>query len=172
MADPKRLVLQKALCAHLESTVRVANGYHFDLAGRVSRGRTTFGDEEPLPQVSVLDALNPDRDVKPNNHTNSVQTEKYVLLVHGWAEDDRENPTDPAHRLMGDVKKAIGQLMDPRAPATYLLPVPGAPQGLVLATQVEPGTVRPPDQVSCRAYFYVRVIFTLKESIADPYKLN
>lgn len=172
MADPKRLVILKAICAHLEATVRVSRGANFDLAGQVFRGRMVFGEDEPLPAVSILDAVNVDSELKPDRAAGSVQTEKYTLLVQGWAPDDRQNPTDPAHRLMADVKKALALFMDPRSSTTYRMPAPGAPGGLILSCGIEPGTVRPPDQVSSRAYFFLRFTVALKESLADPFKLD
>ena len=57
MADPKRLVVLKALCSHLEAQVRTTNGFQHDLQGRVFRGRSVFGQDDPLPMVSVLSAL-------------------------------------------------------------------------------------------------------------------
>jgi hypothetical protein len=172
VADPKRLVIVKHVCAHLQAQVAVANGAHYDLDNVVYRGRSTFSEDDPLPAISILDTLNPDRDTRPNNTTRSVQTETYALLVQGWVPEDRENPTDPAHRLMADVKKALAMFMDPRDRSNYLMPTPDAPGGLVLSMEIEPGIVRPPDQVSSRAYFYLRFLVTFKESLADPYKLT
>jgi hypothetical protein len=172
VADPKRLVLLKAICAHLEATVRRSRGYNFDLDGRVFRGRTVFGDDEPLPAVSILDSPQPDRETTPDKAAGSVQVEDYPLLVQGWAPEDRTNPTDPAHLLLADVKKALAMLMDPRAPATHRMPVPGAPGGLMIASRISGGVVRPPDAVSCRAYFFLPYTVTFKESLADPFKLD
>lgn len=172
MADPKRLVLLKAICAHLEATVRRSRGYNFDLDGRVFRGRAVFGDDEPLPMVSVVDHPNPKPETNPDKSTGSVQVEDYPLLVHGWVADDRVNPTDPAHLLMADVKKALAMLMDPRAPVTHRLPVPSAPGGLMIASRISGGVVRPPDTLSCRAYFFLPYTVTFKESLADPFKLD
>ena len=55
MADPKRLVILKALCAHIEAQVRGSNGFQHDLQGRVFRGRSVFGQDGPLRMVLLLD---------------------------------------------------------------------------------------------------------------------
>ena len=48
MADPKRLVVLKAISAHLLADLTVANGYQHDLAG-VWRGRNVISDGTALP---------------------------------------------------------------------------------------------------------------------------
>ena len=68
MADPMRLVILKALCAHIEAQVRISNGFQHDLQGRVFRGRSVFGQDDPLPMVSVLEAPRPDQDQSSRIH--------------------------------------------------------------------------------------------------------
>lgn len=167
MADSKRLTILKALSAHLE-TITVANGYQHDLAGSVYRGRAAFGDDTPLPCLSILEPLNPDRDPRPAG-AGIVQKEEWVLLIQGWVDDDEDNPTDPAHNLMADVKKALGQVMRdtyPTANPVYML------GGVIESLRIEPGTVRPPDENSARAYFYLRAVVGVTEDLDDPYRLD
>ena len=170
MADTKRLALLKNLTAYLETEVAVANGYLHDLAGVVFRGRSNFGSDDPLPCVNIIESLNPDRDTREVGD-NTTQTEKWVLLVQGWGVDDRINPTDPAHLLMGDVKKALARLSaldrqgDPVHPNHLFA-------GLAAGLRVEPGTVRAPDEVSALAYFYVRITVEMVEDLADPFDLS
>lgn len=170
MADTKRLALLKNLTAHLETEVSVANGYLHDLAGVVFRGRSNFGADDPLPCVNIIESLNPDRDMREAGD-KMTQADRWVLLVQGWGADDRINPTDPAHLLMGDVKKALARLAaldrqgDPVHP-NYLF------GGLAAGLQIEPGTVRAPDEVSGLAYFYVRITVDLAEDLADPFDLS
>lgn len=166
MADSKRLQVLKALTAHLE-TITLENGYQHALAGRVYRGRAVFGAETPLPCVSILEALNPDRN--PREAGAGIQTlDSWILLIQGWTEDGAEaSPTDPAHNLMADVKKALGQLMRDGSPTnpnpSYML------GGMIEGLRVEPGTVRPPDENSARSYFYLRAVVEIAESLEDPY---
>ena len=103
--DSKRLTILRRLTALLE-TVTVSNGYQHDLDGRVFRGRSTISAEESLPLISIIESFNPDRD--PNEaggSHNRQQLDRWLILVQGWAEDDEDNPTDPAHNLLADVKK-------------------------------------------------------------------
>ena len=172
MADSKRLQILKALTAHFE-TITVLNGYQFDLAGRVYRGRSTFGSETALPCITILEALNPDRN--PFEAGEGIRLkDSWILLVQGWTDDGdgdgagpNPHPTDDAHNLMADVKKAIGVLMREPTPTqpnpSYMLG--GAIDGL----RVEPGTVRPPDETSARSYFFLRVVIEVAESLEDPY---
>ena len=166
MADPKRLVILKALCAHIEAQVRVSNGFQHDLQGRVFRGRSVFGQDDPLPMVSVLEAPRPDQDLVTAK--NGMQLDDWPLYFQGWAQDDPSNPTDPAYRLAADVKQALAMLIDrrPESAPYYLL------GDLILDLTISPGTVRPPDQLSSWAYFYLPVTVKLKESLTDPYRLT
>ena len=166
MADPKRLVVLKALCAHIEAQVRISNGFQHDLQGRVFRGRSVFGQDDPLPMVSVLEAPRPDQNLVTAK--NGVQLDDWPLYFQGWAQDDPSNPTDPAYRLAADVKQALAMLIDrrPESAPYYLL------GDLILDLTIGPGTVRPPDQVSSWAYFYLPVTVKLKESLTDPYRLT
>ena len=166
MADPKRLVVLKALCAHIEAQVRVSNGFQHDLQGRVFRGRSVFGQDDPLPMVSVLEAPRPDQDLVTAK--NGMQLDDWPLYFQGWAQDDPSNPTDPAYRLAADVKQALAMLIDrrPESAPYYLL------GDLVLDLTISPGTVRPPDQLSSWAYFYLPGTVKLKESLTDPYRLT
>jgi len=161
--DPKRLLVLKALTAQVAS-VSVASGYQHDLAGKVWRGRSTFSDSEPLPAVSILEALPGDAPAVTSRANSAVQLERWVLLVQGWAVDDLLNPTDPAHRLMADVKKALGQVAQPASTA-YLL------GGLIQRIEVDPGVVRPSDAVSSRAYFFLRVTLDITERVFAPYSV-
>ena len=86
------------------------------------RGRNVLTDSDELPCLSVLEALNPDRFPRRAG-TDDVRDaplhrEGWVLLVQGWAVDDKVNPSDPAYRLMADVKKALAKLMKGPNPMT------------------------------------------------------
>jgi hypothetical protein len=173
MADSKRLAIMKALTTHLATTIDGTSGWQHDLsaAGRVVRGRKFINAKEPLPMVSIMENLNPDRLPSPVGQTGIGQMQKFEMniLVQGWAEDDKENPTDPAYNLMADVRKAIAILgnhnAEPR-PAAHLL------GGLVDDVRMEAGTVRPPEQATDLAFFWMHVIFSVSEHPADPYRLD
>lgn len=166
MADSKRLQILKALTAHLE-TIRPVNGYQHDLLGRVYRGRGAFGSETALPCLSILEALNPDRAPREAGAGLRIKDD-WILLIQGWTDTGDENhPTDEAHNLMADVKKALGVLMNEPSPTlpnpSYML------GGIIEGLRVEPGTVRPPDETSARSYFFLRAVVEVAESLEDPY---
>lgn len=164
MADTKRLAIAKALTSLLENEVSIANGYQHDLAGKVHRGRLTWGIREALPRVMLMETLNPDRE-PIRAGWQPTQKDSLILLVQGHAEDDMEHPTDPAHILMGDVKKALS-LIGRTTSEHFRL------GGLVADFNMEPGIVRPPDELSSVAYFFLRVRLEVVEHLADPYRLN
>lgn len=155
MADTKRLLILKALTTLLETTPGVQ---------LVSRGRTTFGDRDPLPRITIVEALNPDREMAPASD-RPQQKDGWVLLLLGHAQDDRDHPTDPAHNLMGEVKKVLSRIADRQSGSDYML------GGLVVGVDIEPGTVRPPDELSALAYCYLRVRLTVVERLFDPFSI-
>lgn len=164
MADSKRLAIAKALTNVLETEVAVANGYQHDLAGKVHRGRVTFSAREALPRVAIMETLNPDRE-PIRAGWQPTQKDSLILLLQGHAEDDQDHPTDPAHLLMADIKKALARIMLTTSPYFRL-------GGLIADFNMEPGIVRPPDDLSSMAYFYMRVRLEVVEHLADPYRLN
>lgn len=173
--ESKRLAALIALTAHIETEVSVANGYKHDLDGGVFRGRMFRDQDDPLPMVSIMESPNPDR--FPNrageeDAVNTDQRDNWTLLFQGWAKDDKDNPTDPAYELMADVKKALA-LVSRENPefgtgfhASFRL------GGLVMGLEFEPGTVRPPELASDKAFFWMRVILHFVEDVNDPYLLT
>jgi len=163
VADPKRLVILKRITSHLADEITLANGYQHDLGGtpaRVSRGRAVFGANTPLPHVTILENLNPDTDSRSPAGNPNLRINTWQLLVQGWVSDDEENPTDPAYLLAADVQKALAKL------------VPGRVDGMLIKMSFEAPVVRPPDEVSSRAYFWLRLRLELVDDSADPYRLT
>jgi hypothetical protein len=174
MADSKRLAALKALTTFLETEVTPANGYDFDLTGRVFRGREMFDMNDPVPMVSMRDNINPDR--FPNTAGNNdgepgVARNNWIILMQGWAAVGEANfSLDNAENLMATVKKALAKLdfdPPPGSPierhANYLL------NGLIVSVKMEPGTVRPAEQNSTVADFWMRVILGFTENVRDPF---
>ena len=163
MADTKRLLLLKSLCNYLLTEIKTANGYNFDLAAAY-RGKKNFGKEVKLPAIVVLENFNPDR--LPVTIGGVVGTKhKYdqIYLINGWAEGgDVEQEEDSAHLLMGDVKQALGKLLVPRNQSGFF-------DGLANTLSIEPGVVRPPDEQSEKAYFWMRIRLEVVEKVGDPY---
>ena len=162
MPDSKRLRILKALTAHLEN-ITPANGYNHDLTGAVFRGRDQFGSKDPIPMVSILEYLRPDQqEDRPSNQNKN--RENWHLLIQGFVSDDYQNPTDPAHGLLADVKKSLAEIRDETSPVYRL------GNKLIADLYMDGGIVRPPDEASAKATFYLRVIIDFVEYTHDPYE--
>lgn len=164
--NPIRLEVQKRMTAALEE-ITVAEGYQFDLEGAVFRGRMVYGDESPLPMLSILEPPIP-MDQLPPPSTSNTQTGQWELIIQGYCRDDRENPTDPAHVLMADVKRRLAL---EKAKTNWDSPEDGI-FGLgrqVLNLYIGVGVVRPPDDISAVAYFWLSIMLDLAENFAEPY---
>jgi hypothetical protein len=160
MTDSFRLRVLKAITAAIQH-VTPANGYEHDLSAAVFRGRTLFGVNDPLPMVSILEApLQADQLPVPKSSASIVGD--WELLIQGFVVDDPENPTDPAHQLLAEVKKALGAEMAQRDNILGLGPK-------VDKIMLGAGTCRPADEVSGKAYFWMPLIVTLVEDLDDPF---
>ncbi len=177
MADSKRLTALKALTAHLISEISIVNGYKHDLEPEsVFRGRMHSDDSDLLPALAILENVDPDRYPRRagGEAQAPLQLEDWILLLQGWVEDDKVNPTDPAYEFMADVKKALALILQDEHPVhgtgkhpNYLL------GGLIAGMTIEPGTVRPPiEQVSARAFFWLRIVLKFVEDPKDPFDLT
>ena len=171
--DSKRLATLKALSDHLSDEVRIDNGYQHNLAKAVFRGRLYFDDDDALPCLSILDNINSDRFPRRagGEEVGAEDTTNWILLLNGWVKDDKCNPTDPAEQLMADVKKALAKVaLEPHVMAADQTKHPNfLLGGLINGLEFEPGTVRPPDENSKYAYFWMRVILKFTENVSDPF---
>ncbi len=167
MADSYRLSVLKALTTHLKG-ITPANGYtaaqwglDYDLSDKVFRGRTVFGEGDPIPLVSILESPRSD----PGLFTDEgyQRKEDWSLLIQGWATDDVDNPTDPAYGLMDVVEHRLMRLIAvSEHTGTELYPDEYLLNRSVADVRVSPGVVRPPmEQVSSKAFFYLPVRLTL-----------
>jgi len=164
VSDPFRLKVLKALTLALEE-ITPANGYAFNLSGKVFRGRTSFGDNDPIPMVCILEAIEQEQPGTVSMPAAaSTANGPWALLIQGFVEDDPTNPTDPAHILMADVKKRLA-LERPRERQNNILGMGGRVHEL----KISPGVVRPPDDISGKAYFWLRVTLGMVENLSDPY---
>ena len=162
--DPFRLRLLKNLTAVLQ-TITVANGYTFDLDKAIFRGRAVFGDGDPIPMVSILDAV---KTVEGLRMQDDGQEQKNIwpLLIQGWADDDLGgNPTDPAHHLLADVKMALTKHKVEHARDYNWFGMGGA----VTAIRYNGGVVRPPEDISGKSFFWLLLDLELVEDLLNPY---
>lgn len=162
--EPFRLRLLKNLTAVLQG-ITVTNGYHVDLANSVFRGRAVFGDGDPIPMVSILDAV---KTVEGLTMQPDGQEQKTIwpLLVQGWADDDLGgNPTDPAHILMADVKQALTQHRKDHARDYNWLGM----DGKITDIRYNGGVVRPSEDISGKSFFWLLLDLELVEDLLNPY---
>lgn len=176
---PKRLLVLQRLTEYYERVVVDGADYQHTLKGGVFRGRMSFDTKDPLPSISILENLDPDRFPQfagRNGGDHPTGREDYVLLIQGWAVDDACHPTDPAHYLMADVRKATALLSHRPSMFSAAASPEGRPNpdyllgGLLAGSEMEPGVVRPPmEGVSERAFFYFRLRLKYVEDPNDPY---
>ena len=160
---PFRLRVLDALTAALES-ITPANGYEHDLTGAVFRGRDVFDENDPLPMISILEPVQ-QAETQMGPDGTPASKGPWQLLIQGFVQDDRLHPTDPAHFLMADVKKALGEERL-RGRGFDILGMEGKVTDLIIGQ----GIVRPPDDISGKAYFWLFVYLNLAENVGSPYE--
>lgn len=160
--DPYRLRVLKNLTEALEQ-ITPANGYRFDLTGSVLRGRDTFDSNDPLPMVSILESI-AEKPVLQSPRAGGNNATDWELLVQGWTEDDKKHPTDPGQHLLAAVKKRLTE--ERRRGEGYDILGMG---GTITDIKCSTGVVRPPDEVSAKAYFWLKVELSMVENVLDPY---
>lgn len=160
--DPFRLRVLKALTTSLKQ-ITVANGYKHNLSTSVFRGRDLFGEDDPVPMVCILEATDEDAQFDSPRGSGD-QYGDWPLLIQGFADDDPENPTDPAHYLMADVKRRLAEERK-RGRGFDILGM----GGVVDALEFSAGIVRPVDAYSAKAYFWLRLNLRIVEDVTKPY---
>lgn len=160
---PFRLRVLKALSACIEG-VNPDNGHHHDLRGRVFRGRLRFGSTDPLPMVSILEAPIP-QESNNGSGENTSNVGGWELLVQGFAPDDRANPSDPAHHMMAEVKSVLVKEKR-RSRGNDILGM----HGRIIGMNVGQGSVRPPEDPSSEAFFWLTLRLQVAEDLEQPYK--
>lgn len=169
--EPLRLRAQKALMSRL-AQISPEQDYFFDLrpetvGGKTIqhtfRGRFWFGDSDPLPLVSLLQVpLQPEQDMgKGGSNPSKFGPSDYV--IQGWVDDDLENPTDPAEYLLADVERCLAQIRK-EGTENGVLGFPSMTELLI-----GEGVVRPPDEISAKAYFWLPITLVMVRDLSNPY---
>lgn len=174
---PRRLRILIALCQHLEginpSNVDPSDDaggmYSEDLQDRIFRGRAVLGADVPVPALALLEAPQPPG-LSAVGYDRTVRKSNWDLLLQGFVQDDKANPTDPAHVLMAKVEARLARIVavdsqgEPLYGSEYLL------GGLINNLQIGFGVARPPDQqVSAHAFFYIPLTLDVTSDVANPY---
>lgn len=174
IADPLRLHVIKMMCDGLRS-ITPANGYVSDFSGaegtndnRVFRGRAVFGSSDPIPALSILEAPIP-LDQLPSPMDSSLNAGPWELVVQGFFEDDKDNPTDEAYIGLADVKRyfAIEKKKTTARRAEDGMFGLGRTVTNIIIGQ---GVVRPPDEISAKAYFWLTIALDMAEDLEKPYE--
>jgi hypothetical protein len=166
---PLRLRILQAV-SELLASISPANGYVSDLsaAGQVVRGRLLLGAREVLPMVSLIE---PPLGIEPEHGAidNQFWHGDWDILVQGWVADDKENPTDPAYVLAADVRKALVlEKLKPPPAASRTSNILGL-NGAVVDFRLGALVVRPPDEISAKACFYLLVTLNIAEDMTAPF---
>jgi len=167
--EPYRLRLLKRMTAALHEINGEDGGYFNDLRPteetpiKVFRGRVVFGDKDPLPMVSLLEAVLPGEQY-PGAPDNPNRHGPWDLMVQGFVDDDFDNPTDPAQFLLADVVRRLALERNNVYRGTGIF-------GFQNITRLDlgVGVVRPPDEISAKAYFWLPITLILAEDLTDPY---
>jgi len=179
---PFKLRVVRALTTALKE-ITPDNDYLTDLSdfeaeddvtlSRVYRGRAWFSDTDPIPMVSILEGVSPGDDVaEPPIDTTSGEYD-WDLLVQGFVNDDPENPTDPAYLLLADVRKrlAVEKVRKlPNDPTTLdILGLGASGKNRITKLSIGSGVVRPADDVSSKAYMWLRLTLRVVDNAGAPY---
>lgn len=163
-----RLQMLKALTRHLEG-ITVSNGYNHDLKGAVFRGRSTYGANDPIPMLSILEGKGAEIGVFADEN-QTRRKDDLVLLLQGFVDDDKKNPTDPAYALLADVESRLSNIIEmdrngkPVFPGVYRL------NGLITGLTIASAVVRPPeDGLSSKAFFYLPIRVGLAVDLTKPW---
>lgn len=159
---PLRLRILKSLTRVIEG-VTPANGYHHDLTGRVFRGRVRYDQDDPIPMISILEAPIPQDPPLMSGQTTATFGD-WELLIQGFVDDDRINPSDPAHHLMAEVKAVIVK----EKAANYGNDLFGM-GNRVRSMSIGQGSVRPSDDPTAEAFFWFKLTLNVVEDLESPY---
>lgn len=175
VADPLRLHVIRTICDGLR-TITPGNGYVLDFSGaedsddnRVFRGRTVFGANDPLPAISILESPIP-LDQLPSPRDATVTSGPWELVVQGFFEDDKVNPCDVAYVGLADVKKYLA-LERKKANAFRDEDNIFGLGRVVTGMNIGQGVVRPPDEISAKAYFWLTLALDIAEDLEEPYEV-
>lgn len=177
MTDSHKLIMLKSLTAGLK-TITPANGYQSDLGdfdpgdggtmSRVFRGRVAFGDSDPVPMVSVLEAVTETEALGVQPVGEATQVYEWPLLLQGWVRDDQENPTDPAYVLLADVRQYLARLA--KRVKKMDNDILGVGPELLHDLQFSGGLVRPADETNAYAGFWLTLRLTIVDRAENPYE--
>ncbi len=136
--------------------------------GRVFRGRGSYGENDPLPMVALIeDPRRVEHLIGTGASTTSAGA--WWVFVQGFVEDDHLNPTDPAYRLAADVVRRLALVRHEGKLARDILGL-GNRKPCVEDILIGAPVVRPPEEgISAKAYFWLPLCLKLVEDHANPF---
>jgi hypothetical protein len=159
---PFRLRVLKALTVLFED-INPDNGYRHDLRGKVFRGRVRYSDDDPMTMISILEAPIPQEPMAAKG-PKSASSGMWELLIQGFCDDDKRHPSDPAHKLMAEVKTALVRTKVIQNGNNIL-----GMSARVMEMFIGQGTVRPADEPTTEAFFWLTVSLLIAEDLENPY---
>lgn len=164
----KKLKIMIALTEHLQGITpdwtdlppeMIGEVCPFDLSRSVYRGRTVFGDEVPVPFITILEAPR-QLDPRGAGFSELLADEDWTLLVQGFAQDDKTHPLDPAYTLLAWTQMRMARITTEKKNGSRGGQYPNEWRlgGLVADIRYQIPIVRPgKDDVSGTAYFYMPI---------------
>jgi hypothetical protein len=163
MSISRKLDILVKLTAHLETITGTSlDGSTINLEAKVFRGRATFGADDPVPLLSLLE--NPRPEAPEEGGTNKeAHIEMWPLMLQGWIPHDQTNPTDPAYILLQLVEDKLSEITrvnnEGAFPANSDIYMLG---GDIAELHIGSPVVRPPEEnVSKFAFFYLPLTIKL-----------
>lgn len=162
---PFRLEVLRRMTALIE-TIGVSSAIAYaDMSGKVKRGRIMFGEETPVPFVAILEPPIP-VDQLPSPEGSDSTSGYWDLLIQGFVEDDEDNPTDPAHILCANVRAVLAQHReDEHLNGLFGM---GVRTNVVEDIFIGEPKVRPSDEISAKAYFWLPIRLKVVETLTEP----
>lgn len=170
--DSKQLVIMRRLTTLLEG-ITPANGYSYDLAGKVYRGKTLFGSTEEPPFITILESLRPDPQPDEAGYERIVREERWELLIQGWAVTDQAHPTDALYNFKAAVEHRLSRIVAMNDRGSPLYPADFRLGRILTGARLGPGVVRmATPQTSGTEALYLPCTVRYKANVADPWALG
>lgn len=174
MKEPIKVKILEELVTALKE-ITPDSGYYCDLSGddKVMVGVTTVSTNDVLPVVSIMESEEEFSSIIAAPQDIAVNIYDWELLLTIFVNTDYEDQLKPqrtAYRLLNDIKKRlfleqkkVNQINHQKNPFG-LGYSPNTPDQIVKFS-FNQGVVRPPDNISEHIFSFLRVTFTIKESI-------
>jgi len=173
MPRPFRLQILYKL-TEIIRTVSPTNGFYNDLSSEeaVVRGRIFIGDDEPVPMVAINEPPMAIEHLKTSPQ-NPSRSGDWDILIQGWANTsvDAYSGTDYAYALAAEVQQALAseKVKPTGRPGSGLGPNLLGFGPRISDMRIGAPVVRPPDETSAKACFYMILTLQISEDITKPF---